>query len=241
MSKSIYSLPIHPILETAGAWQAFLGDEANPVISFKLGQMRQTTEPDGGIRYQRAPDRVEDAFVLRERFFAIRNAKDALQFFELYGPYQLTKQRDTTAEPIKLSQVLKRRDYYLDALLHRSIDNIHRKYSGDELWEGLDNIFLWQNLPIELVFRQPLTALVRCKDVEDALRATVFLDRLRALPWQRCVREDCGKPFPVKGQRAKLYCSPECAHLQSVRNYNKRQQSAKAAKAAKAVMKKRKG
>ncbi len=200
--------------------------------------MRQTIEPDG-IRYQREPNRVEEAFALREQFFAIQNANDALQFFERYGPYQLTKQWDTTAQPVKLSQVLRRRDYYLDALLHRSIDNIGRKYSGDELREGLDNIYLWQNLPMELVFRQPMTALVRCKDVEDALRATVFLDRLRALPWQRCIREDCGKPFAVKGQRAKLYCSPECAHLQSVRNYNKRQHTAKIAKAAKPTTKKK--
>jgi hypothetical protein len=237
MSKSIYSLPIHPVLETHGAWQAFLGNEPDPVISFRLGPMRQTVEPDG-IRYQREPDRVEDAFELREQFFAIQNAKDALQFFERYGPHQVTKQWDNAAQPVKLSQVLRTRNFYLHALLDRSIANRSRTYRGRELREGLENIYLWQNLPLELVFRQPMTALVRCKDVEDALRATVFLDRLRALPWQRCVREDCGKPFPVKGQRAKLYCSPECAHLQSVRNYNKRKQTAKATKSA---MKKAKG
>jgi hypothetical protein len=232
MSKSIYSLPIHPVLETAGGWQAFLGHEANPVISFKLGPMQQQTiEPDG-IRYQRVPDRVEEAFELREQFFAIQNAKDALQFFERYGPYQLTKQWESTAQPVKLSWILRRRDFYLDALLQRSIDHMDRTHSGDDVREGLDNFYLLQNLPMELVFRQPMTALVRCKDVEDARRATVFLDRLRALPWQRCVRQDCGKPFPVKGQRPKLYCSPECAHLQSVRNYNRRKQATKATKPA---------
>jgi hypothetical protein len=241
MSNSIYSLPIFPLLETAGAWQAFLGDEADPVISFKLGPMRQTIEADG-IRHQREPDRVKEASTLRDHFFAIKDAKDALQFFQEYGPYQLAKQWDPTAPPISLSQILRRRDYYLDALLHRSIENMHRTYSGDELREGLDNIFMWQNLPLELVFRQPLQAIVRCKDVEDSLRATVFLDRLRALPWQRCIRTDCGKPFEVKGQRAKLYCSPECAHLQSVRNYNKRQHTKKMTKAAKpAGQKKGKG
>lgn len=226
----IYSLPIIPFLKTAGEWEAYIGQEADPVISFLFRKRPVQILEDGRRQWEAAPDRQKEGFALREQFFAIKSAEDALRFFQEFGPYQLPQLWDATAQPIKLSQVLSRRDYYLDGLLHRSIENIARKYSGDEVGEGLDNIFLWQNLPMELVFRQPMSALVRCKDIEESLRATVFLDRLWGMPWKQCKREDCGKPFEVKTAREKLYCSTECAHLSAVRTYNKAKQTAKAAK-----------
>jgi hypothetical protein len=224
MSK-IFALPIRPLLETAGEWEAFIGDETDPVISFKLSLRRREIVMPDKVRYEREPALIKDAFLLREHFFEVRNAEDALKFFQEYGPFQLAKQWDGTAKPIKLSQAIGRRDFYLDALI-----NSPRTFRDDEVGAAIDDLYLWQNLPLELPFRQPMHAVVRCKDVEDALRASVFLDRLRAMPWRRCMREDCGKPFELPRRRAKIYCSPECSHLQSVRFYNKRQQSAKPTK-----------
>ena len=237
VSNNIYSLPIIPVLQTWGEWGAYMSDEADPSFSFKLRPVQLTTRGDGGVSVKKEM-RVKEAFPMRERFFAIQTAQDALAFFQEYGPFQVDKYLGTQVKPVTLAQTLRRRNFYLHALTERSIDNLARTYSGDELREGMENWYLWSPLPMELVFRQPMAALVRSKDVEDALRATVFLDRLRGLPWQRCIREDCGRPFEVKGARARLYCSPECAHLQSVRNYNKRKLAAKAAKPAKHATKK---
>lgn len=218
VSMTIYSLPIASYLEVQGEWETTMGQEDDPVFCF-------AQRPDHQRRMH--PGRFKDAFALREQLFAVKNGDDVLSFFREYGPYQLEKPL-ASAHPVTLSFVLQKRDFYLNALL-RPIES-GRVYSGDSAGEGLKDIYLWQNLPMELVFRQPMQAFVRCKDIEDALRASVFLDRLRAMPWRRCMREDCGKPFEVPSRRAKIYCSQECAHLQSVRFYNKRQQAAKPAK-----------
>jgi hypothetical protein len=99
--------------------------------------------------------------------------------------------------------------------------------------------YLWQPLPMEMVFRQPPAVVIRCKDIQDSMRASVFLDRLDGFPWRRCAREDCGKVFKLESKRARIYCSTDCAHLQSVRSYNDRKR-AKVAKAASVKPKARK-
>ena len=237
VSKDIYLLPIFPALETRDEWEAYIGEEADPVITFVLRRRPPQQLEDGSVKSGLLPFRQKEAFALRDNFFAIQSAEDALRFFQEYGPYQLAKHLDMETQPVKLSQVLRRRDFYTHALFERSIKNMARNYKGEEVREAFENMYLWGNLPMELVFRQPMGAIVRCKDVEDALRATVFLDKLRGLPWKRCARKDCGKPFEVKGKRERLYCSPECAHLQSVRNYNAKQ-TAMAVKATKPAVKK---
>jgi hypothetical protein len=240
MSKDVYVMPIHPALETRREWEAKLNEEPDPAISFVFRNQPAELDQEGWVRWHAPPFRQEEAFELREEFFSIKTPDDALRFYQRYGPHQIQKHLDLVARPVKFSDVLRTRDFYIHALFERSIDNLRQNYVGDSLEDGLQNIYLWQNLSIELVFRQPMSAIVRCKDVEDALRATVFLDRLRGMPWKRCAREDCGKPFEVSSKRMKLYCSTECAHLQSVRDYNERKRNAKA-KAGKSVQRKGRG
>jgi len=98
---------------------------------------------------------------------------------------------------------------------------------------AFEDYYLWQPLPMEMVFQQPPVVIVRCKDIQEAMRASVFLDRLDGFPWRRCAREDCGQVFKLESKRARLYCSTDCAHLKSVRSYNERKR-AEAARAAKA-------
>lgn len=189
MSKDVYTIPIHPALETMSAWEARMNEEPDPVISFVIRNNPAEMDENGEVRWQSFPIRMAEAFKLRDEFFAIKTPDDALSFFQSYGPYQVGKPLDLVSKPIRFSQILQRRDFYSHALFERSIDNIRKNYSGDDFAEGLANTYLWQNLSIELLFLQPMNAIVRCKDVEDALRATVFLDRLRGMPWKRCARE----------------------------------------------------
>lgn len=220
MSKIAYTLPITPFLKTFEEWRAFADDENGGTISFELAPRRKIELPDGTVTYKTEDLRIKDAFVLRERFFEIKTLHDALAFFQEFGPYQVDSYLGQAAKPVKLKAILHRRDFYSNALLHRSIGNLGRTYSADEMREFGENLYLWYPLPMELLFAQPMQAYVKCKDVEEALRASVFLDRLRGLPWQRCAREDCGRPFEIKNRHARLFCTPACAHLQSVRNYN---------------------
>jgi hypothetical protein len=228
--SNIYSLPIVPLLQNLDEWQTSMSSEADPLFVFTLPR-----RPSGWRRNDLATHkrgvRVKDPFVLRDQLFAIEAPDHALAFFHEFGPMEIDDDDDSknqTATSVPFSWVKERRDFYRDALLGRPIKiEENPDYSDDE---AADNVYLWHNLTLDLLFRQPMKAIAYCKDVEAALRATVFLDRLRGLPWRACAREDCGKPFELPPRRVKLYCCTECAHLQSVRNYHDRQREAKAAR-----------
>jgi hypothetical protein len=61
------------------------------------------------------------------------------------------------------------------------------------------------------------------------LRAAVFLDRVEAGVWQRCLRMGCTFVFMKKAAstRKRLYCSYDCAHLDAVKRSNKRNRADK--------------
>jgi hypothetical protein len=211
MSK-IYSMPITPYLDLHYEWETTMGKGKDPEFSFALPRGPERRIDSG---------RFKDAFAMRERFFAIEKPEDALEFFREFGPYKLHKLVTTsTALPTKFSTIRWFQDQYLRHLLRPlETDRVH---TGNALADVLGQMHCEQNLPMELRFSQPMRAEVRCQDVQEALRATVFLDRLRALPWRSCARVDCGKPFEVTSKRGKIYCSYNCAHLASVRAYNGR-------------------
>jgi hypothetical protein len=77
-----------------------------------------------------------------------------------------------TAISIPFSWVKKMRDFYRDALLGRPIKIEENIDFSDE--ESSENVYLWHNLTLDLSFQQPMKAIAYCKDVETALRATVF-------------------------------------------------------------------
>lgn len=93
-------------------------------------------------------------------------------------------------------------------------------------------IYLCQNLPMEMMLQNPPVAIVRCKDVEECLRATFFLDKADGLPWKNCARKKCGLPFKRERNSRKLYCSEKCARLQAQHAYLDRERK-KASKAQK--------
>jgi hypothetical protein len=200
-----------------------MSEHKDPEFSFRLAPMVKTQEGNT-TRFTSGPQILRDVFDVREKVFAIRRPEDALELFNEFGPWQLAKPFDVEGINIRFSAVLTRRNFFEDALLRRSVENIHRTYSerSGDLEEGLENIYLWYPLPMELQFTDPVSAVARCKDIEDSLRASVFLDRLDGFVWRRCQREDCGKLFKRTSKREKLYCGSDCAHLQSVRDYNNR-------------------
>jgi hypothetical protein len=59
--------------------------------------------------------------------------------------------------------------------------------------------------------------------VVDALRTSIFLSRMRGFKWKRCARHGCNQLFEQDTKHQKIYCTPECAHLQAVNNYNAKQ------------------
>lgn len=235
-SRRVFSLPIYSALKTRSPWRVNMSDDPDP--EFSAPQLIVRTLKEGSTTHHRWEDVTEDIFEVRRRVFSIRTPNDVMELLEDWGPWQVKEPFDVKGDPIRFSAVMRQRDFYKNALLERSVDNLGRTYKGDDVAEGVENFYLWQPLPMELVFKDPPTARVVCKDIEDSLRASVFLDRLDGFVWRRCRREDCGELFELKSKRAKLYCSAECAHLQSVRNYHERKKSAKAVKSVMPAAKK---
>jgi hypothetical protein len=218
----IYSIPVIPVLETLGEWEAGMSGDADPEIYFSLRPV-QIKEENGAKSWSRAPLIQRNAFEVREAFFAIREAAQALAFFQTFGPWQVGVPMATEARPIRFSAIVRRQKFFQDALLNRKIWSVRNPTTDSETRTAFEDFYLWHNLPTEMVFRDPPVILCRCKDIMDSIRATVFLDKLDGLPSRRCAREDCGKVFKLRSKRSKIYCSEKCAHLQSVRSYNSRQ------------------
>ena len=136
------------------------------------------------------------------------------------------KRRSTRADPVTWSTV-QRAQKDLEAALPNDSLPVDPKV---HLRPAREFVF-GQPLLVELHFRQvtPRSAaqmndagIVACYDVAHALRASIFLSRMRGFPWKRCAREDCNQLFEQKSKYAKIYCSARCAHLVAVNNYNRK-------------------
>jgi hypothetical protein len=224
MSKAFhiekYTLPIAASLEVREEWQVSITKAKDPEFVFTRSRQRAY--------------RAEDSFEARKAFLAVKTIDEALRFFEYYGPLQYKKPReggskkDRSLEPetVRWSQFLSvQADFHL-ALMAEGIPSERA---------ALYRFVFGQPLIVEVGFRavQPDTnlrgartdeiddaAITPCFDVIDALRATIFLSRRQGFRWRRCARPDCANLFEHTTKHQRLYCSPECAHLQAVRSYN---------------------
>jgi len=214
-----------------------MSEDSDPEFSFKLSLVvRERT--DDGTQFQDSSPVTCDVFDIRKRVFDIQHVEDAFELFREFGPWQLSESFDQ-GRNIRFSTLLSLRDFFADALLKRSLLEQEKiphsdSWSREAAVEELIALYLSFPLTMNLQFGDPPHATIRCKDIQESLRASVFLDTLDGFSWRRCQREDCRKLFKLVTKREKLYCSADCAHLQSVRSYNKR-------KAVKAKSVKRKG
>lgn len=58
---------------------------------------------------------------------------------------------------------------------------------------------------------------IRSKTSLQGIIASVHLDQSQGVQFKCCTRRDCGRPFAIKSQHERKYCSPQCAHLEAVR------------------------
>jgi len=195
-SRRHFSLPVYSALSTRAPWRISVSNDPDPIFSTRL---IVRTEQEGNTTHYRWDDVAEDVFDLRRRVFDVTTIEDAKKLFEECGPWQVEKVGDVEGKPVRFSAVIRSRDFFKHALLERSIDNRARTYEGGEVAEAFENVYLWQALPMDLLFTDPVTARVVCKDIQDAVRASVFLDRLEGFRWKRCKRQDCGQGYSRPG------------------------------------------
>ena len=126
------------------------------------------------------------------------------------------------------------------AEVQRAQSEFNEALTADAIPVDLHAFIFQQPLRVELRFR-PVTpevlqreptwigdaAIATCDDVVSALRASVFLKRMKGFRWKRCARKGCNQLFVLDTKRDKIYCGPECAHLEAVNRYNARERKKK--------------
>jgi hypothetical protein len=229
MSKDVfhsekYTLPVIASLRVQREWRVSSSRGDNPEFTFQ--------------RENRLEYHWVDAFEVRSEFLAIQSPGDALRLFQNYGPFQLAndmeqegkKHRTAHAQAVTWSAIQKAQKEFEEALVADSIPQ--RK-----AW--LYDFVFGRPIVLEWSFRSMVprsasghrytaegmddAAVAECDDIVDALRVSIFLSRKSGFGWSRCVRKGCNQVFERTTRRQKLYCSPECAHLQAVNNYNARE------------------
>lgn len=202
--------------------------------------------------------RDSDAADVRSEFFLIRTPDDTLGFFRRHGPWEIrpgketkSKQSGFKADPIKWSEIDQARTHLEGAFVNDEIPaSLYELLFGRPLILELPFIGSMTDMrdssedewiiychdvggrKVSLPDRRDGDhgAVVHCHDVIDALRASIFLARLNSSRWKRCARQGCDQLFESHSKRERLYCTPECGHLQAVREYNtrKREKNAQA-------------
>lgn len=218
MSVTI-SAKILPILERHAVWKiAKSGHLDDPLFSFTPRPWPITQE--GGRRYSpRIPDLSFDAFRVREEFFAIRSPDQAEAFLLAFGPWQLAKSDRSQPLSIRFSSLMERRKSYERVLLRKKSFDLKWQRKPKSPEDLLSNLAMWGPLVTELELQSLPVGFVRCVDIDEAVRATVFLNKFEKLPFRRCAREGCPRLFPVKYKYKKKYCAQKCAHLEAVIKY----------------------
>lgn len=61
----------------------------------------------------------------------------------------------------------------------------------------------------ESVYPQPIFGRITCREIQDALRATVLLDWMEGREWPKC--PECKKRFKRTSKHPMIYCSPRCS------------------------------
>jgi hypothetical protein len=217
-----YTLPFVALLTIRGPWQVSVTRSHDPEFSFH--QKNPNLLRKRGLEY-----RADfDAFAVTTEFLDLKSSEDALRFFQKYGPFQFTRNgaKKRRTEPVRWSLVQRAQSEFNEAL------------TGDSIPANLYE-FVFQPLKVELRFRAVAPELLKadpswiedaaiadCDDVVSALRASVFLKRMKGFRWKRCARKECNQLFQTIDPR-KIYHSPECAHLKAVNDYNARRKNKK--------------
>lgn len=150
---------------------------------------------------------------LTDSFLKIETCHQAQEFFERFGLWKHDPSRLTIT--LKWSDLRGLQKAFRQSWLATDSSHWHK-----DVWD------IAFNLDISCDLDSPvLRAVVTC--VTDALAADLVFAALSNLPSAFCARADCGRLFQKGTKHQKKFCSPECAHVESVRSHRARKSRAK--------------
>jgi len=221
MSHFLFGVPIE-ISELDGpAWMV------QPITTPELGFKFKTMERKGEW-VQRDIEKAAEAFM------AIKTYEDALAVFSVYGPlfqdheftsFELVKKYVRAAWNVRTASLSDITRVYKSRLQegdHPDMRRLETIEDGLTAFEPTVTIRLED--PPRLQIRPPSC----CEDLMGALIVILHLELLQGIRHKFCSLDDCRKPFQLKGDTDKKFCSYDCGHKSAVRASRQRAKEAKA-------------
>jgi hypothetical protein len=156
-----------------------------------------------------------DAWNVRAEFLAARSPEQFLAVLNANGVFSSEHESFTLAD----LQVIQK------GLRHMlSVDHQHFREAifGDHLTKVLFHSrfsvgFAWRHRPTIAH-----AGIITVRRTLGAMLATVYLDKLRDAKFGFCARQDCRRQFEITSQHKRKYCTPACAHMETVRRGRQR-------------------
>jgi len=152
------------------------------------------------------PERLVDAWLLRDQFLKIKTPDDALRFFNLSGLIfpNSRPERDERSFIVLFRDVRRCQEMIAEALVSPFAEHTRRGFPQSWLC-GLGEL----PLTLRVVDERP-TAEMIFGDGLAAIMATVRIDWAWGAEFQRCIR--CRTVFQRESRHQKMYCDYPCAH-----------------------------
>jgi CGNR zinc finger len=145
-----------------------------------------------------------------ESFLRIETCAQAQEFFERFGPLNLDE--SWVPKTAKWSELL-----HLQQLFETSWVTSYRDWPGD-----IKDLVFNFHLGFDAGNLEDIQLISVTDSVTRALVADLIFTTLSNSPSAFCVRPDCRKLFQKNTHHQRKYCSPECAHVESVRQFRAR-------------------
>jgi CGNR zinc finger len=171
-----------------------------------------------------------EAWMVREEFLSLETEADFLGFLNRVGSF--SSHRDHGGWELDEFHVWQNivRQFLISSpatwrpFVHKLVATFRSQ--GYDINRISSEIYVTNTLDFHLRFAAggpSQAAVIHVNSVVGAILATIQIDHLRRAKFGFCARPDCKKPFEITSSHKRQYCSPYCAHLESLRRMRERQ------------------
>lgn len=189
----------------------------------------------------RAGNQHLDPYEAREKFLAIETPKQALSFFNRFGPFEvqsgmlgvdLPSGAAGVAPTLSFEALRTHQDLYQKALLNpkrwmtgnRNFDMTQE--TGVEGFRELVRLNFRRRPKLTIEPGPPPSLLMESAHVSQAIYATIYLDWLRGLKSVKC--SQCGKIARQGNRHFMRFCSVRCGNIYRKNDWNEKRQNSAA-------------
>lgn len=178
-----------------------------------------------------------DGYAVREHFMSLRTPQDCLAFLNQYGRFSPLRNVDeqvgwTFDTLMKFQEVFgafaklppdRWNEYANSLLLPQKNEASIRAVLGALNWSRSSIEFRANQTKLPTLRGAKYAGVIETNDVISSILTTLQIDHVRGAKFGACASKGCPRFYEITSQHKRKYCSPECAHLETVRRLRKRQ------------------